>query len=465
MSTLSFNTETSAQFDDLIEYRMVSSIRDVYAKRTSLSADASAINSLSGAAKSDVDQNSCPRCESKNQIDSKDSVSASKANNASSEEPDDKALNPNRFSHLLSVMPAGVLVIDHRGTVSLANKQASALLEEPLEGQLWRDVIARAFRPQADDGHEVSMRNGKRVKIDISPLTEEKGQLIVITDLTETRQMQQRLSHMQRLSSLGKMVASLAHQVRTPLSSALLYAENIKSVQPALSTTARFSEKLIMRLKDLESQVNDMLLFAKSGDNHIVKSMTSKDVASASVSNLEPQFEQLDVKLDIVNKVKDAPLLCNISALSGAIGNLLGNALQAVSYAEPLIDSVSGSPQAHRVTLEVSRQTIEHKDYVKFAVSDTGPGVDEEAIKRIFEPFYTTKSQGTGLGLAVVNTVAKSHKGFVHCENKGHKRGAVFSISIPLSPAMHTGDSNITTLKPSKAETVAQPVNQQGVSA
>jgi two-component system sensor histidine kinase FlrB len=238
MSTLSFNTETSAQFDDLIEYRMVSSIRDVYAKRTSLSADASAINSLSGAAKSDVDQNSCPRCESKNQIDSKDSVSASKANNASSEEPDDKALNPNRFSHLLSVMPAGVLVIDHRGTVSLANKQASALLEEPLEGQLWRDVIARAFRPQADDGHEVSMRNGKRVKIDISPLTEEKGQLIVITDLTETRQMQQRLSHMQRLSSLGKMVASLAHQVRTPLSSALLYAENIKSVQPALSTTA-----------------------------------------------------------------------------------------------------------------------------------------------------------------------------------------------------------------------------------
>jgi two-component system sensor histidine kinase FlrB len=193
--------------------------------------------------------------------------------------------------------------------------------------------------------------------------------------------------------------------------------------------------------------------------------MTSKDVASASVSNLEPQFEQLDVKLDIVNKVKDAPLLCNISALSGAIGNLLGNALQAVSYAEPLIDSVSGSPQAHRVTLEVSRQTIEQKDYVKFAVSDTGPGVDEEAIKRIFEPFYTTKSQGTGLGLAVVNTVAKSHKGFVHCENKGHKRGAVFSISIPLSPAMHTGDSNITTLKPSKAETVAQPVNQQGVSA
>jgi two-component system sensor histidine kinase FlrB len=448
MSTLSFSTDTSAAVSDTIEYRMVSSIRDVYAQRSALK-----------NAKSD---SSKPVLTNKGDVDTAQSNALASDENQSA---DKQALNPNRFSHLLSIMPAGVVVIDHRGIVTLANKQASTLLEEPLEGELWRDVISRAFRPQADDGHEVSMRNGKRVKIDMSPLTEEKGQLIVITDLTETRQMQQRLSHMQRLSSLGKMVASLAHQVRTPLSSALLYAENIKSVQPALSTTTRFSEKLIMRLKDLESQVNDMLLFAKSGDNHIVKSMTAEDVASASVQNLDAQFAQAGVELKVINKDKNAPLLCNISALTGALSNLLGNALQAVSFAEPAIDPKSNEIKPHQVCLEVTRQSLDNKHYVKFAVSDSGPGIDEQAIQRIFEPFYTTKSQGTGLGLAVVNTVAKSHKGFVDCRNKGHKRGAIFSISIPLSPAMQVNDSSITALDSNRTQTFSPEQNTQGVSA
>jgi two-component system sensor histidine kinase FlrB len=323
-------------------------------------------------------------------------------------------------------MPAGVIVIDQRGVITLANKQASTLLEESLEGELWRDVINRVFSPKADDGHEVSMRNGKRVKIDISPLTEEKGQLIVITDLSETRELQHRLSHMQRLSSLGKMVASLAHQVRTPLSSALLYAENIKGMQSGDTTTARFSEKLIMRLKDLESQVNDMLLFAKSGDNQIVKSISAGDIANASVHNLEAQFVQAGAQLSLKNKASEMPILCNLTALSGAIGNLLGNALQAM---------INANSENKHVTLCVDSLSVEDKDYIEFKVLDSGPGISKKDVLRIFEPFYTTKSQGTGLGLAVVQTVAKSHKGFVKCANREDTTGAWFSIAIPACVA------------------------------
>ncbi|MFC4699930.1 sensor histidine kinase [Glaciecola siphonariae] len=440
MSTLSFSSKAEGQTRPTVKYRMVSSIRDVYAKRTALSANQVSAGK-EAAAEARIDE---------------ENDNAGLASDCAQQQ-----LNPNRFSHLLSVMPAGVVVIDHRGVVSLANKQASILLEEPLEGELWRDVIARAFRPQADDGHEVSMRNGKRVKIDISPLTEEKGQLIVITDLTETRELQHRLGHMQRLSSLGKMVASLAHQVRTPLSSAMLYAENIKSVQPAQSTTARFSEKLIMRLKDLESQVNDMLMFAKSGDNQIVKSMRAGDVTQASIQSLEAQFAQAKVNLEVVNTDKDAPLLCNITALSGAVSNLLSNALQAVTLAPK---------KQHKVTLHVSRQTVEDKQYVKFCVSDSGPGIEPSAIGRIFEPFYTTKSQGTGLGLAVVNTVAKSHKGFVHCENVHSENndsqhdilGAAFSISVPVTPLMNMPAANLNMVE---ASVPANEAFNQGVSA
>jgi two-component system sensor histidine kinase FlrB len=206
----------------------------------------------------------------------------------------------------------------------------------------------------------------------------------------------------------------------------MLYAENIKGMQASQSTTARFSEKLLMRLKDLESQVNDMLLFAKSGDEQIVKAMSAKDIAQASIHNVEAQFEQAGAKLNFENKANELPLLCNLSALSGAIANLLSNSLQAMTNAK------SENKQA---SLIVNNVTVKQKDYIEFSVYDCGPGVDEADIQRIFEPFFTTKSQGTGLGLAVVQTVAKSHKGFVKCTNRKGEKGACFSIFVPASAA------------------------------
>ncbi|WP_395344352.1 sensor histidine kinase [Ningiella sp. W23] len=438
MATLSFSADPHFDASNangckngrVVEYTMVPSVRQVYAQRTSL-------------------ENAC-------------------------QASDVQALNPERFSNLVSVMPAGVVVIDHTGKVTLANQQATSLLGEPLEGELWRDVISRAFSPRSDDGHEVSMRNGKRVKIDISPLVEEKGQLIVITDLTQTRELQSRVGHMQRLSSLGKMVASLAHQVRTPLSSALLYAENIKSIQATDATTSRFSEKLIMRLKDLESQVNDMLLFAKSGDTQIVTSVSANHIANVAKQNVEAQFTQAKVQLDINLSENDAALICNLSALSGAISNLLSNALQAITTSVDHVDTNNNEAQPqhplseYRVSLHVEAMEFEGREFISFVVSDNGPGLDEAEINRIFEPFFTTKSQGTGLGLAVVNTVAKSHKGFVSCKNitanESTQSGAQFTINVPIAPNISGYRKVGDAANEDQANTQSDQYNQ-GVSA
>ena len=130
-----------------------------------------------------------------------------------------------RYKQVLDVMPAGVILLDTQGVVHEANPEAQRLLEMPLVGQKWFEVIQQAFSPREDDGHEISLRNGRKVRLAISAST--TGQLILITDLTETRLLQSRISDLQRLSSLGRMVASLAHQVRTPLSSAMLYASNL----------------------------------------------------------------------------------------------------------------------------------------------------------------------------------------------------------------------------------------------
>lgn len=335
--------------------------------------------------------------------------------------------NHQRFSHLLSIMPAGVLVVDHTGTVSLANEQAKNLLGEPIIGEAWRDVIARVFTPKDDDGHEVSMRNGKRVKIDISPLTQEKGQLIVITDLTETRQLQSRVGQMQRLSSLGKMVASLAHQVRTPLSSALLYAENLKAMPLQNETASRFSEKLTLRLKELEAQVNDMLLFAKSSDKQIVSVLSSQDIVQQAVSQTDAQLEQAGITLNVKNTGIESRVLGNLTAITGAISNLIVNAMQALS---------NNDLRSPLIQVELSVESVSNTQYTVYKVIDNGNGISDDKLPRLFEPFYTTKSQGTGLGLAVVNTVAKSHQGFVKCGNNAqhteNASGAFFALYIPL---------------------------------
>lgn len=319
-----------------------------------------------------------------------------------------------RLEHLLQVMPAGVVVINGRGQVKQANALAKALLGEPLEGQAWRKIIARSFKPQADDGHEVSLHDGRKVKLSITPLTAEPGQLIVLTDLTETRQLQQRISHMQRLSSLGKTVASIVHQIRTPLSAAVLYASNLASNQLSDAARERFGEKLMLRLKDLESQVNDMLLFAKSGEEQVVQNLCVAELVEELIQSSENMLQQSNTQLTLLEVDPAITILGNKPALLGALQNIIHNAIQV-------------QPE----NCEITVSCLSENQKVILHIQDNGPGVDMDNANRIFEPFFTSKSHGTGLGLSVVATVAKSHGGSVTVTNMPGK-GACFTIMLPI---------------------------------
>ncbi|MCU7555015.1 ATP-binding protein [Alteromonas sp. ASW11-19] len=318
-----------------------------------------------------------------------------------------------RLEHLLKVMPAGVIVLDGRGIVRQANDQARDLLGEPLEGQIWRTIIQRSFKPRADDGHEVSLTDGRRVKLSITPLEGEPGQLIVLTDLTETRQLQARVSHMQRLSSLGKMVASLAHQIRTPLSAAMLYASNLTRKGLGEEASHNFANKLTARLQDLESQVNDMLLFAKSGEEQVVAALSLSDVAAAITANGQAIAQQAGQTLRLVGFDSDATFTGNLTALQGALLNLINNASQVT---------------AKGGTITVLAATADNQ--ITLSVCDEGPGVSTELVDKIFEPFFTTKTHGTGLGLAVVKSVVNAHKGTLAVTNLANQ-GACFTLSLP----------------------------------
>ena len=318
-----------------------------------------------------------------------------------------------QLQDVIDVMPTGMIMLDGNGIVVKMNNTAQLLLDEPILGQPWFDVIKRSFKPRADDWHEVSLNDGRRVKLEITALAGKPGQLIMITDLTETRLLQDKLGQLQRLSSLGRMVSKLGHQIRTPLSAAILYGANLRNKKLTDDARVSFQDKLMLRLHDLEQQVNDMLLFAKSGKQAVVEPVNINQLIEQAKQAIEPQVNQAGAKVNLYFCKQGCEVLGNVTALSGAIQNLIHNSLSVISS---------------NAVIDISAYC--HDDHAYISVRDNGPGISEELADKIFEPFYTSRSQGTGLGLAVVKSVANAHQGEASLLSKPGE-GAHFCIKIP----------------------------------
>ncbi|MDF3194606.1 MULTISPECIES: PAS domain-containing sensor histidine kinase [unclassified Pseudomonas] len=321
-----------------------------------------------------------------------------------------------RLQSLLDLLPGGVIVIDGQGVVREANPVARNLLGQPLVGMLWRQVIARNFAPREDDGHEISLKDGRRLSIATRSLHAEPGQLVLLTDLTETRRLQDQLSRHERLSALGRMVASLAHQIRTPLSAALLYASHLTEQVLPVEQQQRFAGRLKERLHELEHQVRDMLIFAR-GELPLPDRLAPKALFAALRSAAEPHVLDMQVRWQCDSRAGE--LLCNRDTLVGTVLNLIENAIQA-----------GGREARLKIHLYQRGETL------RLCISDNGPGIDSATLARLGEPFFTTKTTGTGLGLAVVKAVARAHQGDVQLRSRPG-RGTCAIITLPLLGATH----------------------------
>ena len=326
-----------------------------------------------------------------------------------------------RLHSLLHLLPGGVVVLDGNGRVQECNRAAKDLLASQkqgqiIEGMLWRDIINDYFSPREDDGHEISLKNGKRLSIQTSGLENEPGQIVLMTDQTETRDLQSKLARHQRLTAMGKMVASLAHQVRTPLSGAMLYAEHLSSSDLEVDVRHRFSSKLTRQLKNIEAQVRDMLIFAR-GSAPLNQILSSDNLFSLLEETRNILKNQYQTNVTILHESDSGSIQCHQESLIGALQNLIANAIEATE------EVAAGSEVVVR---------IDQKDhFLIVSISDNGPGLSDVAKEKLTEPFYTTKSNGTGLGLPVVNAVVRAHHGKLDFFNQP-EGGACFVISLPL---------------------------------
>jgi two-component system sensor histidine kinase FlrB len=268
---------------------------------------------------------------------------------------------------------------------------------------------AQFARTNAEDG-EFRLRDGGWLALSRRPIPGSDSQILLFTDITESKRLRESLQRRQRLSLLGEMAARLAHQIRTPLSAAMLYAGQIGQRSRG-EFSAECAGKIQARLRDLEAMVQDMLAFAGGtpSDEEVIDARGLLDAV------VETAAADLPDHLRIVTDMRGGnfALLGNRSALAGALLNLVTNAIQH-------------SADAGVITLGAARDA---DGDIALSVGDCGCGVSEALRQTIFEPFFTTRARGTGLGLAVVRSVAKAHGGDVELDTSA--AGSTFTLRLP----------------------------------
>ena len=321
-----------------------------------------------------------------------------------------------RLSLLLNALPAGVVVLDSTARISEANPVARTMLGESISGENW-SALAETKLVVTDAPDEWQLAD-RRVSIAESPLDSAGGRILLIHDITVAHELKANVERHQRLAAMGEMAASLAHQLRTPLPTALLYSANLAQPELSDAARARFAGKATEQLKRLERLIQDVLLFAR-GESIGRDDIPASALIAEAAQTMEPLCQEKGVRFSVGSTVGDAFIVGSRKALGGALLNLLENALQA-------------SEARNDGTAQVNLNATLDGRNVLIRVRDTGAGIAPEAQARIFEPFFTTRGQGTGLGLAIALGVARAHGGTIEVSSTPGQ-GSEFILRLPAA--------------------------------
>lgn len=344
--------------------------------------------------------------------------------------------------HLESVLESvaeAVVAVDTAGRVTSFNRAAEDLFGRRQEQIAGRDLSAagelavplaelvagaleRGERRRSEE-RVVRRADGSEavLLLSVALLRDSRGRLAGAVgsaqDVTQLRDLERALARRERLAALGGMAAVLSHEIRNPLGSIQLYAGLLERSPGMAAPEREVLGKLSRGIAGLNKLVEDMLAFARE----IVPQRRRQDVRLAVESALESAAAELTAKHVVVERLGwDRPLEASVDGtlLSRAFLNLLVNAAESVE--------IGG-----RVEIKGRCEESGGRRFLVFRVADNGPGLPAGPSEQIFNPFYTTKAQGTGLGLAVVARIVAAHGGEVQAENLSGG-GATFTVRLPV---------------------------------
>ncbi len=341
------------------------------------------------------------------------------ANVALRQQYQEMAALTDRLTRLVEALPAGVAVLDRAGRLDVANPAADQLLGTPALGSDWHDIEQARLQATETAGEKQAVLTGRRVALTMTAPDATGGRIVLLHDITEAHQLKVHAERNERLAAMGEMAAQLAHQLRTPLAAALLYAGNLENPDVPEAMRISIAQKTVGRLKHLERLIQDMLLFAR-GEVLGREAFAVEELLNEMAHTFEPLARARGVEFILAPAPAGLTITGNRKALAGALTNLLENALQAA---------------ASEATGWISLGVAANEDRLAFRVRDNGRGMPPDVVVRLFEPFFTTRAEGTGLGLAIARGVARAHGGGIDVESAP---GAGTEFVLTLSRGGHS---------------------------
>lgn len=302
---------------------------------------------------------------------------------------------------ILDSLPVAVVVLEE-GRVLFSNKKAQEFEEKCLLDRI-------TFNGKKEGEEKIS---GLIYKWKKEPLKCDKkqGEIIVIEDVTEVEKMKERLELDERLKAMGEMALKIAHEIKNPLGSMELFASMLLK-EKMESRHKSYVEHICQGIKSIDRVVNNLLSYTKPKAISKKKGKIS-DVVREVLDFLKLSLEESGIEVSLYENEKE-PIFFDPHLTRLIVMNLLINAKEAME-------------KGGRIEIEVKNE----KDFTVLKVCDNGKGMDEEVKKSIFNPFFTTKEKGLGLGLFTVYNAVKAHGGLLEVESKPNC-GAKFSIFFP----------------------------------
>jgi PAS domain S-box-containing protein len=346
----------------------------------------------------------------------------------------------NYLRTILERLPCGVFVLDDKGALTLCNPMASEVLNQShckstgdgkrkrpfLNAELRSYFAASATESGANAEVEIPFIRGHSKRIVATsgaPLTDAAGDRIgtlhIIRDVTEVKALQEKNKRIERLSAMGEMAVELAHEIRNPLASIELFASLL--VKELSGDPGRWAENIRIGIRSLNTIVSNMLHFANPLSPVFAKTSVHELIGEI-VKFCEPLMSQRQVHLEMNLKAEKSVISADRELLKQMMLNLIFNAMKAMPSQGSLFIGT------RNVKLEGG-----HCGGLELQIHDTGIGIPPENLSRIFDSFFTTNKNGTGLGLSVVHQIVEKHSGSISVSSEVN-RGTAFTIVFGLLP-------------------------------
>lgn len=342
----------------------------------------------------------------------------------------DRVSELKRFSdEIIESSPAGIAVVDSANRIVTVNGAFAALVgltRSDLDGRGLGDLIPfqllpKQGSPPVEVRFEDSDSGERRLQLSVAEfLGAAHGHRVVVAlDITEREAMKRKLAENERLAAIGAMAAGIAHEVNTPLTGISSYAQMLLAETPDRDPRRRLLRRVERQTFRAARIVNTLLDFARRG-RHEPAAVDMEAVIHESCDTLAERFAEAGVEVRVDLDPDDTVwVLGNATELGQVLVNLLENAVNAMAEA--------GSGPGQLILAVRNLDGVIH-----VVIDDTGPGIREQHLERVFDPFFSTRkaSGGTGLGLSISREIVRRHGGDLSATNLD-PRGCRFTVRLP----------------------------------